>query len=86
MCNFATKTAELTNHIKMDKLQSQTVQITLPKADTRMLRKLAEGMGWSLSAITARKKSGIEKGLEDIRKGNVYHAKDSQDLINQILG
>ena len=31
-------------------------------------------------------KSGIEKGLEDIRKGNVFHAKDSDDLIKQILG
>ena len=51
-----------------------------------MLRKLASGMGWSFSTITAKKKSGIEKGLEDIQKGNVHHAKDSQDLIKQILG
>lgn len=66
--------------------QSQTIQLTLPKADLRMLRKLAVGMGWSLSTITAHKKCGIEKGIEDIKKGNVYSAKDSQDLINQILG
>ncbi len=32
------------------------------------------------------RKSGIEKGLEDIRKGNVYRAKNSQDLVKQILG
>lgn len=31
-------------------------------------------------------KSGIDKGLEDIDKGNVYHAKNSADLINQIFG
>ena len=31
-------------------------------------------------------KSGIEKGFEDIRIGNVFHTKDSQDLILQILG
>lgn len=67
-------------------LQSQTIQLTLPKADLQMLRKLAAGMGWSLSAITPRKRSGIEKGLDDIRKGNIFHAKDSRDLINQILG
>lgn len=66
--------------------QPQTIQLTVPKADMQMLRKIAAGMGWTLSTITTRKKSGIEKGLEDIRKGNVYHAKDSQDLINQILG
>ncbi|MDO4511939.1 MAG: hypothetical protein Q4B68_09000 [Bacteroidales bacterium] len=70
----------------MKTLQSQTIQLTLPKADIQMLRKLASGMGWSLSTITQRKKSGIEKGLKDIEKGNVFQAKDSQDLIKQILG
>lgn len=67
-------------------LQGQTIQVTLPKSDFQLLRKLAQGMGWSLTTMTARKKSGIEKGLEDIRKGNVYRAADSQDLIKQILG
>lgn len=70
----------------MDVMQSQTIQLTLPKADLQMLRRLASAMGWTLSALTAQKQSGIEKGLEDIRKGNVYQAKDSQDLIKQILG
>ena len=70
----------------MDSVQSQTIQLTLPKSDMKMLKKLASGMGWVVSAISSRKKSGIEKGLEDIRKGNVYHAKNSQDLITQILG
>lgn len=69
----------------METIQSQTIQLTLPKSDIQMLRKLASGMGWSFSILTA-KKSGIEKGLEDIQKGNVCHAKDSQDLIKQILG
>ena len=75
---------ERTNN--MDSVQSQTIQITLPKSDLKMLKKLASGMGWVVSAISSKKKSGIEKGLEDIRKGNVYHAKNSQDLITQILG
>ena len=70
----------------METPQSQTIQLTVPKADMQMLRKLSSAMGWSLSTITSRKKSGIEKGLEDIRKGNVFQAKDSQDLIKQILG
>ena len=70
----------------MDSVQSQTIQLTLPKSDIKMLKKLASGMGWVVSAISSGKKSGIEKGLEDIRKGNVYHAKNSQDLITQILG
>lgn len=70
----------------MESIQSQTIQITLPQSDLRMLKKLASGMGWVVSSISGRKKSGIEKGLEDIRKGNVFHAKNSQDLVSQILG
>ena len=70
----------------MESIQSQTIQVTLPKSDLKVLKKLASGMGWVLSAMSDRKKSGIEKGLEDIRKGNVFHARDSQDLVSQILG
>lgn len=85
ICNFA-KSNSKRKAINMESMQSQTIQLTLPKSDIKMLKKLASGMGWVVSAISSRKKSGIEKGLEDIRKGNVYHAKNSQDLINQILG
>ena len=69
----------------MESMQSQTIQLTLPKSDIKMLKKLASGMGWVASSLSSKKKSGIEKGLEDIRNGNVYHAKNSQDLISQIL-
>ena len=62
---------------------SERVQLTLPTADISFLRTISKKMGWSLSVP---RKSGIEKGLEDIRKGNVFHAKDSDDLIKQILG
>jgi hypothetical protein len=48
-----------------------------------LLRSLSKKMGWK---IHRQRRSGIEKGLEDIRKGNVYHAKNSEDLIKQILG
>ena len=62
-------------------LNEYTVQV--PTMDLAFFRSLIKKMGW-----TARKKrvSGIEKGLEDIRKGRVFHAKDSEDLIRQILG
>lgn len=29
---------------------------------------------------------GFEKGLEDIKNGNVYKAENSEDLVKQILG
>jgi hypothetical protein len=47
------------------------------------LRTLSKKMGWTMRR---HRKTGIEKGLEDIRKGNVFHAKNSEDLIKQILG
>ena len=62
---------------------NQSVYVTLPSADIRFLRTLSRKMGWS---VKRERKSGIEKGLEDIRAGRVYHAKDSEDLIKQILG
>ena len=40
----------------MDVMQSQTIQLTLPKADLQMLRRLASAMGWTLSALTAKKR------------------------------
>lgn len=60
-----------------------SVQLTLPIADLSFLRTISKKMGWTLKRV---QKSGIEKGLEDIRKGNVFHAENSADLIQQILG
>lgn len=62
---------------------SEDVMLSLPNSDIRFLRTLAKKMGWTMRR---HRKNGIEKGLEDIRKGNVYHAKNSEDLIKQILG
>lgn len=62
-------------------LNEYTIQV--PTMDLAFFRSLIKKMG-----RTAKKTrvSGIERGLEDIRKGRVYHAKDSEDLIRQILG
>ena len=62
---------------------SENVTLSLPNTDISVLRTLSKKMGWTMKL---HRKNGIEKGLEDIRKGNVFHAKDSQDLIKQIMG
>ena len=62
---------------------SEHVTLSLPYGDLSLLRSLSRKMGWTMRR---QRKSGIEKGLDDIRNGNVYHAKNSEDLINQILG
>ena len=64
-------------------IANESVQLTLPYSDISFLRTISKKMGWSLKL---QRKSGIEKGLDDIRKGNVFHAKNSEDLIKQILG
>lgn len=61
----------------------QKVFVTLPDADLQFLRTISKRMGWEMKK---ERKSGIDKGLEDIRKGNVFHAKNSDDLLKQILG
>ena len=64
-------------------LTSEDIILTIPNSDVSFLRAISKKMGWTLKR---HRKTGIEKGLEDIRKGNVFHAKDSEDLIKQILG
>ena len=67
-------------------MNTTTFQITVPTADVSMLKKLIAGMGWTMSALTPKKKAGIGRGLEDIKKGNVYRAENSADLVKQIFG
>lgn len=57
------------------------VEITLPEVDMALLKELAKKFGWNIG----RKKSGIEKGLEDIKAGRVYKAKDMEDLKKHLL-
>ena len=64
-------------------VQFENVSLTIPDNDISFLRTLAKKMGWTMKR---QRKSGVEKGLEDIKKGNVFHAESTEDLINQILG
>ncbi|MBR1804589.1 MAG: hypothetical protein IJ775_06795 [Muribaculaceae bacterium] len=61
----------------------ENVYISLPNSDLSFLKTLSKKMGWTMKK---KRKSGIDKAIEDISKGNVFQAKDADDLINQILG
>lgn len=67
-------------------MSTTTIQLTIPTSEVTFFKKLVSRMGWICTIITPSKKNGIEKGLEDIRKGNVFRAKDSADLVKQIFG
>lgn len=45
------------------------------------LKSLSKKMGWT---IKRKKKTGIEKALDDIKAGRVYEAKDADDLFSQL--
>ena len=48
---------------------SESVTLMLPNADLSFLRTLSKKMGWT---FRRHRKTGIEKGLDDIKKGNIW--------------
>ena len=58
------------------------VELSLPEMDMALLKELAKKYGWSIG----KKKSGIQKGLDDIKAGRVHKAKNAEDMFKQILG
>ncbi|MBO6024294.1 MAG: hypothetical protein J6P83_05515 [Bacteroidales bacterium] len=59
----------------------ENVTLSLPNADLTVLRTLSRRMGWK---VKMRRKSGLEKALEDVAAGRVYEAKSFEDLIEQL--
>ena len=57
------------------------VELSLPEMDMALLKELAKKFGWSIG----KKKSGIQKGLDDIKAGRVHKAKNAEDMFKQIL-
>ena len=58
------------------------VELSLPEPDMALLKELAKKFGWSIG----KKKSGIQKGLDDIKAGRVHKAENAEDMFKQILG
>ena len=58
------------------------VELSLPETDMALLKELAKKFGWSIG----KKKSGIQKGLDDIKAGRVHKAEHAEDMFKQILG
>lgn len=58
------------------------VEVFLPEVDIALLKELANKFGWNIQ----KKKSGIQKGLDDIAAGRIYKAKNAEDMFKQILG
>ena len=59
----------------------EDVTLSLPNGDLAMLRMLSQRMGWKLKT---RRKSGLEKALEDVAAGRVYEAESLEELFDQL--
>ena len=67
---------------KMQTTQTiENVSLSLPHTDLAVLRTWSKRMGWKMKT---RRKSGLEKALEDEAEGRVYEAKSFEDLIEQL--
>lgn len=60
----------------------ETVRLDMPKADIKILKELAKRMGWTLSTD---KPAGLNEAIEDYKAGRVHKAKDTDDLMQQLL-
>lgn len=66
-------------------VMNSCVNISIPKSDMSFLKKLAKNMGWEIRAEEDIIIPGIEQGLKDIEEGNIFYAKNADDMIQQIL-
>lgn len=69
----------------MNTVEFKTVRLVIPQSDWSFFKDLAEVRGWKTSEKKSRV-SGLDKAVEDVKEGRVYHAKDADDLIKQVLG
>ena len=60
---------------------TEEIFLSLPDSDMSFLKSLSKKMGWT---IKRKKKTGIEKALDDIKAGRVYEAKAADDLFSQL--
>ena len=72
-----------TNPVHLDITLEQDAMVNDIKKAIKMLRGVASV---KLMQTKTVKKSGIEKALDDVKAGRVYHAESVDDLFKQILG
>ena len=59
----------------------ENVTLSLPNADLAVLQALSKRMGWKMKM---RRKSGLEKALEDVAADRVYEAEGFEELMEQL--
>lgn len=62
---------------------SNTYMITVDSSRDRLFKSLAKEMGWTIKK-SKKKRCGLDKAMEDIRKGNIKTYKDMDDFFNKM--
>lgn len=61
-----------------------TLTISDPKDASLIKRFLSKFDSVTISKAHKSRKTGLDKALEDVKEGRVYHAKSVDDLFNQL--
>ena len=62
-------------------IQQRQVHLSIPSSDYRFISAISHKMGW---VIHKPRKSGLERAMEDVKAGRVYHADSIEDLMAQL--
>lgn len=68
----------------MENDEARTIRMETALSDRHPLADMKKRRG--KKAVSSERKSGIDKGLDDLENGRIYHAENSSDLLRQILG
>lgn len=82
-----TKTVVLLSHEQkkqcdMDSTSISTYEVTIPTQYDDILKKFITSLK---GTVIRSSKSGIDEALDDIRAGRIHHAKDTKEMMRQIL-
>lgn len=61
-----------------------TLTITDPQEATLIRKLLAKFNSVTISKTRKKRRTGLDEALDDVAAGRVFHAKDVDDLLNQL--
>ncbi|MCQ2253346.1 MAG: hypothetical protein MJZ61_07840 [Bacteroidales bacterium] len=68
----------------MNTIALETLELSIPLSDLDLIKKLSEKLGWIIHLVEKKPASSIDQALDDIEKGNVFHAENVDDLFRQL--
>ena len=63
-----------------------TIQLDERTVAGQSLFQYLDSLGVIIEKLKPQHKSGLDKALDDVKQGRVYHAASTSDMFSQILG